>query len=164
MTSLDKNINVQAYVLIILIIGLLLSLLAMIWLNIPSSSKKSKSETVDVVDSVDYKQSRLIETTEIRKIQGDFISSPKPNSIVTFKTEINNFEVIIPSDYRLGLKYKDVQIQTVFVNYHNSKPTFQLIAISDKSNDDKVLWKSNTNNKTRIRSSQWYLFSNFSDQ
>lgn len=164
MTSLDKNINVQAYVLIILIIGLLLSLLAMIWLNIPSSSKKSESETVNLVDSLDDRQSSLAKISEIRKIQGDFTSSPKPNSVMTFKTEINDFEIYIPSDYRSGLQYKDVEIQTVFVNYHNSKPSYQLVAISDKSNNDNVLWQSNVKNKTRIRSSQWYLFSNFSDQ
>lgn len=159
----NENTRIQAYVLIILIIGLLMSLLAMIWLNIPNSSPKKQSDISSEVD-YEYKSNLdLSESSELKKLQGDFTSLPKPNSVVTFKTESEDFEVYIPSDYRSELQYKNVEIQAIFIEYSNSKPRYQLMALSDKTDNENILWNSRIKSKPRIRSSQWYLFSDISD-
>lgn len=153
--------NPENYVIIALIIGLILSILLLVWLSLPSSGNRKKAVLANKNLMVAEDSNEFSEVDQ-NLIKGSFLSAPKADSFVKFRINSENLEeveIYIPSDFDVTLNFKEIQINTVFLDYFNDRPRFQLKSLSDSDQSEAPKWSSNIKPPLRIRSSQWYLFS-----
>ena len=157
MSKKSNKETIQILVLVLLLIGLLISLGALVYLSFPDKREnnrqpKSSKKLLSEDDSSPTKGPLIL------KLTGTFSKIPRSNRTLKFNTSEGHVQLKIPSDFPSNFKMNSIQATVHYMGMKDNDRVFQLLEYSSKGDGLRDVWTSRIKPKQRIRSSSWYYF------
>ena len=157
MSKKSNKETIQILVLVLLLIGLLISLSALIYLSFPDKRENNRqSESYEELSSKD--DSSIRKGPLVLKLTGTFSKIPRSNSTLIFNTNEGQVQLKIPSDFPSNFKMNSIQATVHYMGMKDNNRVFQLLEYSSTGDGLSDVWTSRIKPKQRIRSSSWHYF------